>query len=148
MRGLTAAGAERIVGSPIELRDAPDGLLLVRVAGAPESATAVGTARMFLAFHDHALATCFAVCADARGAAGWPGPGPGGAGAPSTRACDGGTAAARVEGDTPPPRAGLLLDGVTWAVHHPTEAAAWSASLTAAAAVVALITRRKPRSRI
>lgn len=137
---LAAAAAERIVGAPVEPRSETDGRWLLRIAGAPESDPPVGTARTFLAFDGSEVATCFAVC-----------------GATSThahhdashgRSCDPSVAASHIEGGTPPPPAGLVLATVTGAIHAPSRAALGAGLALAALAVLAVVTRRKPRSRI
>lgn len=137
--GVLGAAAERVVGVPIEPRPKDDGFAL-RVAGEPEEALPVGRARAFLGFHDHAVVTCFAICArtasrrDAR--------------TTSPLACEAAVQRASLEGSDAPPAPGIVVGSVTWAVHHPSRAALGGAFLVAVLAVVAVMTRRKPRSRI
>jgi hypothetical protein len=161
---FTAAAAERVIGVPIELREArgaqsaeraeelaggvaggapdreADRRFLVLPAGAPESGPRLGSARTFLGFGEGSVVTCFVLCAS-RGAAPEPPPS-------RARACDSSVLGARLEGDAAPPPPGAGLRGVTWAVHNPRSAAAWAGAIVAALGVLAVVSRRRPRSRI
>jgi len=138
-RTMAVAGAavERITGVPVEAREDGDRSVL-HIAGAPEGTPRAGTARTFLAFHEDHVATCFAVCASASSA-----PKPRG-----DLACDASVTGARIEGGTPPPAPGLVVGSVSWAVNHPLRSAAGGALLVTALGVLAVVARRKPRSRI
>ena len=135
--GLHDASVERVVGAPIEARAAP-GHLGLRAVGAPEGAPLVGIGRTFVGFGEHDVLTCFAACAVPKD----------GAAANAARACDASVLAARLEGDRPAPPSGIVLGGLTWAVHHPATAVTWAGVLTFALGVVAVASRRRPRSRI
>jgi len=149
---LAAAAAERVVGAPVEARETGDmpeapaapggssGRYALRVAGAPEGAASVGVARTFVAFDGDRVATCFAVCAESGSGSG--------SGPRGPRACDASVAAGRIAGGTAPPRPGLVVGAVTWAVHHPERSAVGAAVALSALAVLAVAARRKPRSRI
>lgn len=135
-RGIALAGstAERIAGIPVEAR--PEGSLLVLRAagGAPEP---IGAARTALGFADDGrVVTCLAACARTDGRS------------PGSDDCRTQIAAVRFAPGSPPPPPGLVLGAVTSAVHHPREAAAAAGALITAAAVLAIATRRKPRTRI
>jgi hypothetical protein len=130
--GIVASTAERLARAPIEARE-EDGVLVLRSSSAREGR--LGTARTFLGFDEDRVFTCFAACvtdAPVRGAV----------------ACDAAVGGARLEGSLGPPRPGLALRAVTWAVHHPRETAAAGAVLTIAFGVLAVTTRRRPRVRI
>jgi hypothetical protein len=136
---FTAAAAERVIGVPIELREA-DGRFLVATAGAPDGSPRLGSARTFLGFGEGSVVTCFALCA-ARGATREAAPSP-------PRACEGSVVGARLEGDAAPPPPGAGLRGVTWAVHNPRRTAAWAGAIVVALGALAVASRRRPRSRI
>ncbi|MBX3202292.1 MAG: hypothetical protein KF894_29455 [Labilithrix sp.] len=131
---LAGASAAAITGAPVDARPGADGIFELRavseLAGPP-----IGHARTFVGFDDARVLTCFATCVGTRAT-------------PSPRACDASVVAARLEGSSPPPAAGLALRGATWAVHHPRPTALGAGALAATLAVVALVTRRRPRSRI
>ena len=134
---LLDASAERVVGAPIETRTAP-GHLGLRTVGAPEGAPLVGIGRTFVGFGEHDVVTCFAACVVPKAAA------------PATvsRTCDASVRAARLVGDRAPPPSGVVLGALTWAVHHPGATVTWGGFLTFALGVVAVVSRRRPRSRI
>lgn len=137
---LMNASTERVVGVPVETRDAT-GHFSLRPVGAPEDAPRVGIGRTFVGWSEHEVVTCFATCAVPQGAAAAP--------APSTvRACDASVLRARLEGSRAPPPPGLVLGAATWAVHHPSTAVAWGAVLVIALGTMAVALRRRPRSRI
>jgi hypothetical protein len=97
---------------------------------------ALGIARTFVGFDDAPrVLTCFAACATRRRDAEAP-------------ACEAAARAARLDGSVAPPKPGLALGAVTWAVHNPRPAAACGAVLVLALALLAIQTRRRPRSRI
>jgi hypothetical protein len=134
---LLDAAAERVVGVPVETRDA-SGHFSLRPVGAPEGAPFVGIGRTFVGFGAHDVVTCFAACVVPKGSAA----------AMTPRTCDASVLAARLQGDRAPPPSGVVLGALTWAVHHPGAAATWGAVLTFALGVVAVASRRRPRSRI
>lgn len=134
---LLDASAEGVAGVPVETRSA-SGHFLLRTVGAPEGAPPLGIGRTFVGFGEHDVVTCFAACVVPKGSAD----------ATTPRACDASVLAARLEGDRAPPPAGIALGALTWAVHHPATAVTWGAVLTFALGVVAVASRRRPRSRI
>jgi hypothetical protein len=134
---LMNASAERVVGVPVETRGVA-GHFSLRPVGAPEGAAFVGIGRTFVGFGEHDVVTCFAACLVPKAAAD----------AIAPRACDGSVLAARLEGDRAPPPSGIVLGALTWAVHHPGTAVTWGAVLTFALGVIAVASRRRPRSRI
>jgi hypothetical protein len=134
---LLNASAERVVGVPVETRDAA-GHFALRPVGAAEGAAFVGIGRTFVGFGEHDVVTCFAACVVPKGAAL----------ATTSRTCDASVLAARLEGDRAPPPSGVVLGALTWAVHHPSAAVTWGGVLTFALGVVAVVSRRRPRSRI
>lgn len=129
---LAGATAERIVGFPVEASDAGERLALHPVGRAEP---VLGAARTFLGFDDAHAATCFVVCAARREP-----------NAAST-ACNEVVMRARLEGGGPPPRPGVALRAVTWAVHNPRPTALAFGVTTVLAGVLAVATRRKPRGR-
>jgi hypothetical protein len=133
---LLDTSAERVVGAPVETRAVP-GHLALRAVGAPEGAPWVGIGRTFVGFGEHEVLTCFAACAVPKDGAGT-----------AARACDASVLAARLEGDRAPPPSGIVLGGLTWAIHHPATAVTWGGVLAFALGVVAVVSRRRPRSRI
>lgn len=134
---LLNASAERVVGVPVETRVAA-GHFTLRPVGAAESAASVGIGRTFVGFGEHDVVTCFAACVVPKAAA------------PATvsRTCDASVLAARLVGDRAPPPSGVVLGALTWAVHHPGATVTWGGFLTFALGVVAVVSRRRPRSRI
>jgi hypothetical protein len=140
---LMNAAAARIVGVPVESRDAT-GHFSLRPVGAPEDAPRVGIARTFVGWDEHAVITCFAICAtgrvDPRAAPGDD--------AALPRGCDATVLTARLDGSGPPPRPGVVLGAVTWAVHHPSPTVLWGGVLAFAAGTLAVALRRRQRSRI
>lgn len=133
-RGVALAGATAsgIVGFGVEtFDDAGDGrewLGLRATGGGPT----VGHARTFLGFGGTNAHACFVVCAGPNGA---------------PPACNEVVVRARLEGSDAPPEPGLSLRAVTWAVHHPSTSATAFGAATLLAAVLAVVTRRKPRAR-
>jgi len=134
---LLDASAERAVGAPVETRSA-SGHLSLRTVGAPEGAPFVGIGRTFVGFGEHDVVTCFAACVVPKGTSD----------ATSPRACDASVLAARLDGDRAPPPSGIVLGALTWAVHHPATALTWGGVLAFALGVVAVASRRRPRTRI
>lgn len=130
---LAMATAERMTGAPAERRE-ENGRSLVRTMGAPESAPPIGRVRTFLGFDDHEVATCFAVCTTRGPSAG--------------AACESSVGTAQLEGGTAPPEPGLVVGAASWAVHHPLRTAAGSALAACVLGVLAVVVRRRPRSRI
>jgi hypothetical protein len=139
---LMNAAAERIVGVPLEGRDAA-GHFSLRPVGAPEDAPRVGIARTFVGWDEHDVVTCFAACA--RGRAG-PSVAPGDGEGP--RGCDASVLTARLEGSKAPPSPGVVLGAVTWAVHHPSPTVLRGGALVFVAGALAVALRRRQRSRI
>jgi hypothetical protein len=131
---LMHTSAERAVGRNLDVR--PDGdAFQLRHAGTGQTA---GIGRTFIGFDHEAVATCFAICAS-----------PDLPNAPdAARGCDAAIAGAHLEGSLPPPSPGWGLAAVTWGVHHPTTAVAWGAALVFVLGVFAVVSRRRPRSRI
>jgi hypothetical protein len=134
---LLNASAERVVGVPVETRDAA-GHFALRPVGTAEGAAFVGIGRTFVGFGEHDVVTCFAACVVPKAAAL----------GTASRACDASVLAARLEGDHAPPPSGVMLGALTWAVHHPSASVTWGGALTFALGVVAVVSRRRPRSRI
>jgi len=130
--------AERLVGLPVEAARIPDtkeGHFTLRPAGSPDAAPPLGIARTFLGWNDGSVATCFAICAARKDEE------------PSARRCDASVLGARLEGSLGPPPAGMVLGAVTWAVHNPSQTAAWAAGVAFVLGLVAIASRRRPRSR-
>ena len=134
------ASVERVVGVPVETRDM-SGHFALRPVGSPEGTPWVGIGRTFVGWDAENVLTCFAACAtpqhskqDNRTEVG--------------RICDRHVLASRLDGATAPPPPGLALGAVTWAVHHPSTTVRWGAALAFALGVIAVASRRKPRSRI
>jgi hypothetical protein len=134
---LAGAAAERITGVPMDARADTRGTFSLRAASQLQG-PAIGMARTFVGFDASRVFTCFVTCA-ARA----PGEAVG-----ERLDCERSVIEATLEGSTPPPRAGLALRGVTWAVHHPRPAAVGGGALVAAVGMLAVITRRRPRSRL
>lgn len=133
---LAMATAERMGGAQTERRE-ENGRSLVRTMGAPESEPPIGVVRTFLGFDDHEVATCFAICiAKSAMAAG------------AKASCESSVATAQLGGGTAPPSPGLLVGAASWAVHHPRSTAAGSALAACMLGVLAVVVRRRPRSRI
>lgn len=130
---LAGATAGRIAGAPVEARGDGERLALHLVGrdGGP-----VGAARTFLGFDDANAVTCFVVCA-ARHAE--PNAAP--------AACNEVVMRARLDGGAAPPRPGIALGAVTWAVHHPRPTALGLGAAAVLAGVIAVAARRKPRTR-
>lgn len=132
---LAGVCAEEIAGVAIDGRGGEGGALVLRAAndlGGP----VLGHARTFVGFDEARVFACFATCASRGPAA-----------EESSRGCEGALASARLDGSAAPPPPGLVLRGVTWAVHHPRPAVSAGGVLVVAAAIAALVTRRRPRSR-
>jgi hypothetical protein len=132
-RGVALAGAaaQRAAGRPIDARPEGDHLVLRIAGGGPEP---IGAARTFLGFSDdRRVVTCLAVCARTDDALG---------------DCVARVEEVRFTPGAPPPAPGAALSAVTWAVHHPGRTATTAGVLATAAAVLALVTRRRPRTRI
>lgn len=129
---IAGATAERIVGLPVEASEAGDHLALHPVG---RSEPVVGAARTFLAFEGTSAFTCFIVCAARK--------------EPNAAAatCNEVVVHARLEGGDAPPRPGVALRAVTWAVHNPRPTALAFGAATVLAGVIAVVTRRKPRAR-
>ncbi len=133
---LAGAVAAKITGAPVDAR-AEDGTLALRAAS-DLAGPLVGRARTFVGFDESQVLTCFATCATKSGA--------------SLRrdesSCGHVVEAARLEGALPPPRPGLGLRAATWAVHHPKPVAAAGLGLVVLVGTLAVVMRRRPRSRI
>ncbi|CAN5827453.1 hypothetical protein BH11MYX4_BH11MYX4_56030 [soil metagenome] len=89
--------------------------------------------RTFVGWTPREVVTCFATCAAPKG---------------QRRACDASVDAARLDVGSSPPPPGVGLGAVTWAVHHPSETVVWGGVFTFFVAAVAVLSRRRPRSRI
>jgi hypothetical protein len=131
---LAGATASQIAGFGVEtFADAEgnaDWLGLRATGGGPT----LGHARTFLGFGGTNAHACFVVCAS---------PNPNGA----ALSCNEVVVHARLEGGDAPPQPGVALRAVTWGVHHPSTAAMAFAAATLLGAVLAVVTRRKPRAR-
>lgn len=145
--GVAMATAERTSGGPAERRDEGEWSSL-RAMGAPASAPPIGAMRTFLAFDDRDVATCFAVCTSTSTSARRSSDATPDAGAEFASPCTSLVAAARVTGGTAPPPPGLAVAATSWAVHHPTLAAAGAGLAVFLLGLLAVVLRRKPRSRI
>ena len=133
---FATSAAERIVGVPVVSR--PEGATLaVRPTGTSDLTPRVGVARTYVSWSGHELVTCFAVCARSHTSK-----------RTGARACDAAVGAARLEGGTVAPPPGLTLAVVTWGIHNPFVASLGGALFTLFAAVLAVVSRRRPRSRI
>jgi hypothetical protein len=130
---LAGATASEIAGFAVETFDdaASGDWLGLRAAGGGPT---LGHARTFMGFEGTHAHSCFVVCASP-----FPNePGP---------ACNEVVVHARLEGGDAPPQPGLALGAVTWAVHHPNNTASAFAAALVLGAVLAIVTRRKPRAR-
>lgn len=139
---LAGAACRRATHEPIETRAADGALILHRVAPSGMDASAnrapevLGIAKTFIGFDDSSrVVTCFAGCVtksiDTRPSA----------------PCDAAIRGAVLEGDRPPPRPSWLLEGVTWSIHHPRPFVATGAAIVSAIALLAIVSRRRPRFR-
>ncbi len=136
---ITSASAERVVGVPVETREVEGGgHFYLRPVGAPPDSPRVGIARTFVGWDRTDVVTCFVTCATPKGVAR----------GTAARGCDSSVLTARLEGGSGPPPPGIVLSAVTWAVHHPSAAVTWGVSLAFALGVVAVVSRRRQRSRI
>jgi hypothetical protein len=133
---FASSSAERIVGVAVETHD-EGGQLALRPVGATDDVPRMGVTRTFLGWTGSEVVTCFATCARPQA------PDP-----RRPRACDVSVARARLEGGAAPPAPGLALGAVTWAVHHPSKTVLWGGLLTFFVGAVAVVSRRRPRSRI
>lgn len=148
---LAGASAAAIAGAPVDARPGEGGVLELRavsdLAGPP-----IGHARTFVGFDGARVFTCFATCVAPRASAPERAPLEPAAASPepasAARACDASVTAARLEGSAAPPAPGLALRGATWAVHHPRPTALGACGLAVTFALLAIATRRRPRSRI
>ena len=131
------AAAERVVGVPVDSH-AEDGHFSLRIAGSAERAAPAGVARTFVGWNDDQVVTCFTLCARPNRSAA----------AGNERACDASALSAHLDGTTAAPPPGLLLGSLTWAVHHPTTTVTWAGAVVFVLGVVAVASRRRPRSRI
>ncbi len=129
---LAAATAERVTGFPIETADAGAWLALHPVG---RTEPVLGATRTFLGFEGDSAFGCFVVCAARRQ--------PNAAAAP----CNEVVVRAQLEGGSPPPRPGVALRTVTWAVHNPRPTALAFGAVAVLAGAAAVATRRKPRAR-
>lgn len=128
---FAGAAAEKMTGFPIDARSDGAGAFVLRPSSRLESEP-IGVSRTFLGWGEGRVFTCFAACARrlGEGAAG----------------CERSVATATLQGSSGPPRPGLALSSATWAIHHPSTAAACAAAFVLVAAFLAIATRRRPRS--
>lgn len=133
---LAGAAAERITGVPMDARPDGNGGFSLRPASDLQGRP-IGTARTFIGFDAARVFTCFVTCAAKSPAKAEDEP----------LGCEHRVEEATLDGSMPPPRPGLALRGVTWAVHNPRQAALGGGVLVVAAGVLAIITRRRPRWR-
>lgn len=131
---LAGASASKITGAPVDARSGEAGVFALR-ATSDLAGPVIGHARTFVGFDDGRVLTCFATCASTAG------PGP-------REACDRSIIEARLEGSRSPPAPGLALRGATWAVHHPRPTAHGAFGLVVLLGVIAVASRRRPRSQI
>jgi hypothetical protein len=131
---FAGASTSMITGAPTDARAAQDGLLDLRAAN-NLAGPVIGRARTFVGFDESSVFTCFAAC-----------------GTKTREAlhsdCERAVIEARLEGSHPPPPPGVALRGATWAVHHPRPVALGGAALVVVLGVLAVVVRRRPRSRI
>jgi hypothetical protein len=125
---LAGATGAQIAGFGVETFPHGDVLGLRASGGGPT----VGQTRTFIGFGGTNVHSCFAVCAGPNAA---------------PPACNEVVVQTRLVGGDAPPRPGLALQAVTWAVHHPSTTATTFAVVTLLGAVLAIATRRKPRAR-
>lgn len=121
---LAGASAALASGHPIDARSDGHGGFALRAVSHLEEPP-IGNAKTFVGFDNGHVFTCFATCI----------------GAPCRAAVED----ARLEGSAPPPRPGLALGAVTWAVHHPRPFAAGAGILFIVAGILAVVLRRRPR---
>ena len=131
------ASVERVVGAPIETRDLV-GHFGLRLVGAPEGSPWIGVGRTFVGWDEHNVLTCFVSCASSKHDNR----------ADVQRICDSNVLASRLDDGMAPPPPGVALRAVTWAVHHPATSVRWGGVVVFALGVVAVASRRRPRSRI
>ena len=132
---FAVSSAQRLVGGDVEPK-IELGYLGLHAPG--PSHARIGVSRTFLGFSAASeVVTCFATCATPQNVA-HAGP----------RTCDASVTHARLSGEVAPPPAGLALAATTWAIHHSRPTLAWAAALTICLGAVAIVKRRRPRSRI
>jgi hypothetical protein len=136
--GLAATTASRLLRRATHVVAERDGLLALRDPQS-ESSAVDGFARTFLGFDESRLYACVAVCASRNDVT-----------APATDAneCARVIFDARLEGSHAPPRPGPMLAGVSAAVHHPWHALITALGLVLLIAILAIVTRRRPRSQL
>ena len=135
---FAVSSAQRLIGGDVEPKAELGYLALFAPGPAAPAREAVGISRTFVGFSAApAVVTCFATCATPQAVA-HAGP----------RTCDASVQRARLSGDVAPPPPGLALAATTWAIHHSRPTLAWAAALTFCLGAVAILTRRRPRSRI
>ncbi len=132
---LASSAAERIVGAPFEARNEGP-LRVLRPAGAADGPS-LGVMRTFVGWDGRKVLSCFVTCAEAARSAGQ-----------TPRACDASVESAGLVGSTAPPPAGFMLEALTWAVHRPSSAVRWAGLLTFCGCAAAVLSRRRPRSRV
>lgn len=130
---LAGASAAKITGAPVDARAEEGGVFALRAPSDP-TGPVIGHAKTFVGFDDGRVFTCFTACASAA--------------SPGPRACDGSVVRAHLEGSRSPPAPGLTLRGATWAIHHPRPTALGAFGLVLLLGVVAVASRRRPRSQI
>ncbi len=132
----TARIAEKATAAPVELHGDGDERSVHLVAG---DGASVGIARTVVGFEEiggaSRVVTCGIACAVRRTTAG------------DALACAGAVRSAHLAGDVAPPPPGVVLAGVSWAVHHPSPATSGLVALVAFGLVVAVVARRRPRFR-
>lgn len=133
--GLLLATSERASGAAVVPTREPDSSLVLDFADAPRARAGVG--RTFVGFGDGRIATCFVTCVASRARQ-----------ETSPLACMRAVATARLENSESPPPPGLVLGAATWAIHHARTTAGISAATVTLLGVLAVATRKKPRSRV
>jgi hypothetical protein len=128
---LAGAVAGKIAGTPIDARPGEAGVLDLRAAN-DLNGPVIGHARAFVGFDASRVFTCFATCVSRQG---------------PSRGCDRAVVESRLEGSLPPPTPGLALRSVTWAVHQPRPATIVGLGVIAIASILAVVLRRRPRTR-
>lgn len=148
---LAGASASKLTGGPVDARAADDGTLVLRAAS-DLSGPLVGRARTFIGFDESHVLTCFVSCTATSGVPLRQEPAAlaarEGVGLDVASTCASIVSGATLEGALPPPGPGVALRAATWAVHHPRPTALVGLGLVVMVGILAVVLRRRPRSRI